>query len=184
MAQEDMEAQHPHMEHLLMEAAAAKGTDHQSTVVTLQVEDTTMPIHLLLEEAVVDTITPLRPLHQVYPALLQYQQYYWRTHPGLIWSLFGWCGTVGRAFGFTSLSGFGANMNLLQALSNSRTDGIEELYRKVTAALLNSMVHRRFPYTTKQVRDIFTATLSSNKAAAAQAQLFKLANEGRIKPQA
>ncbi|KAK4398187.1 Protodermal factor 1 [Sesamum angolense] len=63
-------------------------------------------------------------------------------------------------------------------------DGLGELYREGTAALLNSMAHTRFPYTTSQVRDSFVAALSSNKAAAAQAQLFKLANEGRNKPRA
>ncbi|KAL0399656.1 UNVERIFIED_CONTAM: Protodermal factor 1 [Sesamum radiatum] len=109
---------------------------------------------------------------------------YWRNHPTLIWGLFGWWGTLGSAFGLTSVPGFSANMNLLQALSNTRTDGLGELYREGTAALLNSMAHTRFPYTTTQVRDSFVAALSSNKAAAAQAQLFKLANEGRNKPRA
>ncbi|KAL0353983.1 UNVERIFIED_CONTAM: Protodermal factor 1 [Sesamum angustifolium] len=109
---------------------------------------------------------------------------YWRNHPTLIWGLFGWWGTLGSAFGLTSVPGLSANMNLLQALSNTRTDGLGELYREGTAALLNSMAHTRFPYTTSQVRDSFVAALSSNKAAAAQAQLFKLANEGRNKPRA
>ncbi|KAK4438934.1 Protodermal factor 1 [Sesamum alatum] len=109
---------------------------------------------------------------------------YWRNHPTLIWGLFGWWGTLGSAFGVTSVPGFGANMNLLQALSNTRSDGLGELYREGTAALLNSMAHTRFPYTTSQVRDSFVAALGSNKAAAAQAQLFKLANEGRNKPRA
>ncbi|KAI3465892.1 hypothetical protein Pfo_022555 [Paulownia fortunei] len=109
---------------------------------------------------------------------------YWRNHPTLIWGLFGWWGTVGNAFGVSSLPGFGAHMNLLQALSNTRTDGLGELYREGTAALLNSMAHTKFPYTTTQVRDSFVTALSSNKAAEAQAQLFKLANEGRIKPRA
>ncbi|KAI3457078.1 hypothetical protein Pfo_013741 [Paulownia fortunei] len=109
---------------------------------------------------------------------------YWRNHPTLVWGLFGWWGTVGNAFGVASAPGFGANMNLLQALSNTRSDGLGELYREGTAALLNSMAHTRFPYTTSQVRDSFVAALSSNKAAAAQAQLFKLANEGRTKPRA
>ncbi|KAL0306740.1 UNVERIFIED_CONTAM: Protodermal factor 1 [Sesamum radiatum] len=73
---------------------------------------------------------------------------YWRNHPTLIWGLFGWWGTLGSAFGLTSVPGFSANMNLLQALSNTRTDGLGELYREGTAALLNSMAHTRFPYTT------------------------------------
>ncbi|CAA2971567.1 Hypothetical predicted protein [Olea europaea subsp. europaea] len=109
---------------------------------------------------------------------------YWRTHPGLIWGLFGWLGSVGGAFGVASVPGLGSSTNLLQALSNSRPDGLGALYREGTAALLNSMVHRGFPYTTRQVRDSFAAALSSNKAAAAQAKLFKQANEGRSKPRA
>ncbi|PIN00648.1 hypothetical protein CDL12_26852 [Handroanthus impetiginosus] len=109
---------------------------------------------------------------------------FWRNHPTLIWGLLGWWGTVGNVFGVTSLPGFGANMNLLQALSNTRTDGFGELYREGTAALLNSMAHARFPYTTNQVRDSFIAALGSNRAAGAQAHLFKLANEGRTKPRA
>lgn len=83
----------------------------------------------------------------------------------------------------TSVPGFGAStLSLQQALSNTRTDGLGALYREGTASLLNSMVNQKFPYTTKQVRESFVASLSSNKAAAAQAQLFKLANEGRVKP--
>ncbi|PHT72949.1 Protodermal factor 1 [Capsicum annuum] len=104
---------------------------------------------------------------------------YWRTHPALIWGLFGWWGSVGNSFGVASLPGFGSNMNLLQALSNSRTDAYGDLYREGTASLLNSLVSRRFTYTTNQVRDSFVSALSSDKSAAAQAQLFKLANEGR-----
>ncbi|KAL0362505.1 UNVERIFIED_CONTAM: Protodermal factor 1 [Sesamum calycinum] len=118
------------------------------------------------------------------PTTIHHQPLYWRNHPTLIWGLFGWWGTLGSAFGLTSVPGFSANMNLLQALSNTHTDGLGELYREGTAALLNSMAHTRFPYTTSQVRDSFVAALSSNKAAAAQAQLFKLANEGRNKPRA
>ncbi|PHT44187.1 hypothetical protein CQW23_18212 [Capsicum baccatum] len=107
---------------------------------------------------------------------------YWRTHPGLIWGLFGWWGTVGGAFGVASAPGLGSNMNLLQALSNQHTDGLGQLYREGTASLLNSMVDKRFTYSTSQVKNNFAAALSSDRAAASQAQLFKLANEGRLKP--
>lgn len=82
-----------------------------------------------------------------------------------------------------NIPGFGASVNLLEALSNTRTDGYGELYREGTAAMLNSMISKNFPYTTQQVRDGFgRAALSSNQAAAAQAKLFKLANEGHLKP--
>ncbi|KAK6157504.1 hypothetical protein DH2020_011752 [Rehmannia glutinosa] len=150
---------------------------------TPQVEDTTILLHPLLPEVAV-AITHLQP-QPLLPPPLQHQSFYWRNHPTLIWGLFGFWGTsVGSAFGVTSLPGFGSNMNILQALSNTRSDGLGELYREGTAALLNSIAHTRFPYTTSQVRDSFVAALGSNKAAAAQARLFKMANEGRIKPRA
>ncbi|XP_002520383.2 protodermal factor 1 [Ricinus communis] len=107
---------------------------------------------------------------------------YWRTHPAIIWGLLGWWGTVGSAFGTTSVPGLGASMSLQQALSNTRTDGYGTLYREGTASLLNSMVSNKFPFTTRQVRESFIAALGSNKVAAAQGHLFKLANEGRLKP--
>lgn len=107
---------------------------------------------------------------------------YWNTHPGIIWGLLGWWGTLGHAFGVSSMPGFGASLSLPQALSNTRTDGLGALYREGTASFLNSMVNNKFPYTTNQVRDRFVASLNSNKAAEAQAQLFKMANEGRMKP--
>lgn len=110
---------------------------------------------------------------------------YWRNHPTMIWGLLGWWGTLGSAFGVTgTIPGFsGAGMSLPQALSNTRTDGLGALYREGTASFLNSLVNHKFPYTTNQVRDRFVASLSSNKAAAAQAHLFRMANEGRMKPQ-
>ncbi|XP_054817407.1 protodermal factor 1-like [Prosopis cineraria] len=110
---------------------------------------------------------------------------YWRNHPAVIWGLLGWWGTLGSAFGVTSSSvpGFsGATMSLPEALSNTRTDGLGALYREGTASFLNSLVNNKFPYTTNQVRDRFVASAGSNNAAAAQAQLFRMANEGRMKP--
>ena len=102
----------------------------------------------------------------------------------MIWGLLGWWGTVGSAFGVTSFPGFASTMSLPQALSNTRTDGFGSLYREGTASLLNSMVNNRFPFSTKHVRDSFVAALSSNSAVAAQAHLFKLANEGHLKQKA
>lgn len=46
------------------------------------------------------------------------------------------------------------------------------------------MVSKRFSYSTTQVKNNFATALSSDGAAAAQAQLFKLANQGRLKPRA
>ncbi|XP_042041060.1 protodermal factor 1-like [Salvia splendens] len=104
---------------------------------------------------------------------------YWKKHPSAIW---GWWGSVGNAFGVSNIPGMGAKMNLLQALSNTRTDGYGEICRQGTAALLNSMIDAKFPYTSAQVRDAFTAALASSDAAAAQARLFKLANEAKTYP--
>lgn len=84
--------------------------------------------------------------------------------------------------GLGGIPGFGPSMNFQQALSNTRTDGIGALYREGTAALLNSMVNKNFPFSTSHVRDSFVAALASNKAAEAQANVFKLANEGELKP--
>ncbi|CAN6701549.1 unnamed protein product [Malus baccata var. baccata] len=110
---------------------------------------------------------------------------YWRSHPTLIWGLLGWWGNLGHSFGVSSLPGIGSGtMSLPQALSNTRTDGLGELYRQGTAALLNAMVDNRFHFTTNQVRDSFVRALGSNKAAATQARVFKLANEGKLKPRA
>lgn len=81
----------------------------------------------------------------------------------------------------TNVPGFESSMNLLQALSNTRTDGYGEICREGVAALLNSMAQSKFPYSTTQVRDRFSAAISSNKAALTQARLFKLANEGQIR---
>lgn len=96
--------------------------------------------------------------------------------------MLGWWGTVGSAFGVTSVPGFGSGMTLPQALSNSRTDGLGALFREGAASYLNSLVNNKFPYTTNQVRERFAASVNSNKAAATQAHLFKMANEGRMKP--
>lgn len=108
---------------------------------------------------------------------------YWRSHPGIIWGILGWWGTTGNAFGITnSVPGFSPGLTLPQALSNTRTDGLGELYREGTASFLNSLVNHKFPYTTDQVRERFASSLHSNKAAATQAHLFKMANEGKMKP--
>ena len=97
----------------------------------------------------------------------------------MIWGVLGGWGTLANAFGVPNVPGFGTNVNLKQALSNTRTDGYGELCREATASLLNSMVDNKFAYTSKQVRDSFVTALHSDKAAAAQARLFKLANEGK-----
>ncbi|WJX68360.1 palmitoyl protein thioesterase-dolichol pyrophosphate phosphatase fusion 1 [Trifolium repens] len=80
----------------------------------------------------------------------------------------------------SNMPGLGASLSIPEALSNTRTDGIRALYREGAVSFLNN----KFPYTTEQVRDRFVASLSSNKAATTQAHLFRMVNEGKIKPRA
>ncbi|EPS67965.1 protodermal factor 1.3 [Genlisea aurea] len=104
---------------------------------------------------------------------------FWRNNPQLVWRLVGWWGgTLGNAFGISQFPGFGSHANVLQALSNDRNDGYGELYREGTAGLLNAMARTRYAYSVNEVRDNFVAALASDAAAATQAQLFKVANEG------
>ncbi|XP_075512524.1 uncharacterized protein LOC142548044 isoform X2 [Primulina tabacum] len=129
----------------------------------------------------VSTPTPVYHTPPSSPQTPPYSCIYWKSNPGLIFSVFGWWGTVCSAFNTTTIPGFSPSTSLLQALSNTRTDGYGDLYREGTAALLNSMAHSAsYPYSTAQVREGFTAALSSNGAAAAQAKLYKMANEGRV----
>lgn len=72
----------------------------------------------------------------------------------------------------------GKNISLLDALNNTRTDGVGALYREGSAALLNSVAYKKYPLTTQQVKDAFAAAVDSDKAAEAQAEIFKQANEG------
>ncbi|KAK3446228.1 protodermal factor 1 [Eucalyptus grandis] len=110
---------------------------------------------------------------------------YYLSNPGVIIGLVGFVMPMGPAFRVTTpVPGFPAAQNLIQALGNTSADGLGALYREGTAALLNSIASNRFPFTTAQVRQSFVSALSSNEAASAQARLFKLANEGRLKPRA
>ncbi|KAJ3671001.1 hypothetical protein LUZ60_008427 [Juncus effusus] len=106
---------------------------------------------------------------------------FWRTHPTIILGLLGYWGTMGGLFGPITTSSFGQNLSILDALSNRRTDGLGSLFREGTAALLNSMVNTKFPFTSEQVRESFVGSVHSNVAARKQANVFKKANEGRFK---
>ncbi|XP_073016900.1 uncharacterized protein [Primulina eburnea] len=129
----------------------------------------------------VSTPTPVYHTPPSSPQTPPYSCIYWKSNPGLIFAVFGWWGTVCSAFNTPTIPGFSPRTSLLQALSNTRTDGYGDLYREGTAALLNSMAHSAsYPYSTAQVRNGFTAALSSKGAAAAQAKLYKMANEGRV----
>ncbi|KAJ0444856.1 putative protodermal factor 1 [Helianthus annuus] len=126
--------------------------------------------------------SPVKRLHHlhtshIYPSLVVHASNFWKGHQHLLSDLLTWWRTTfGRGDDTPGL-----NMNFQEALSNTRTDGIGALYREGAASLLNSMVNKNFPFTTSDVQDSFLAALRSNKAAAAQAEVFKLANEGRLK---
>lgn len=123
--------------------------------------------------------TPPRPFD---PSTPPFPCTYWGSHPGLVFGLLGWWATVGGVFGVATLPGLNSATSLQEMLTNPRNDGYGSLYREASASFLNSMASKEFPYSTKQVKDAFLASLSSNKAAAAQARLFKLANEKKLKP--
>ncbi|KAJ8470985.1 hypothetical protein OPV22_025328 [Ensete ventricosum] len=105
---------------------------------------------------------------------------YWGSHPDAIVSVIGSLGTVGDFFGHGCAAIFGSNPSLHDALTNTRTDGYGELFREGTAALLNSMTDCKYPFTTKQVKSSFAGSIASDGAAAAQADIFKQANEGKF----
>ncbi|XP_073007205.1 protodermal factor 1-like isoform X2 [Typha latifolia] len=155
---------------------------------------TTPPVHPITPSPLVPTTPPTpflpyiptppstpTPFDPNFPPFFTGTCDFWRTHPSAIWALLGYWSTLGNFFGPVAVSTFGRNLSLQEALSNPRTDGFGALYREGTAALLNSMVNSRFAYTTQQVREAFTTAVGSNDAAAAQARLFKKANEGHMK---
>ena len=96
-------------------------------------------------------------------------------------AILGYLGNISQLFGPAYGLAFGRDLSLPEALANTRTDGIGALYREGTASLLNSFVDSRFPFTTQQVKNAFAAAVTSDKAAATRAELFKQANEGRLK---
>ncbi|KAK9088247.1 hypothetical protein Scep_027329 [Stephania cephalantha] len=131
--------------------------------------------------------SPLFPIDPNAPPPFTGTCNYWSSHPDTIWALCGWWATIGGIFPVpTSITtpSISPGLTLPQALANTRTDGFGALYREGTASLLNSMVNSRFPYTTDQVRNHFVSALVSDRAASNQAELFKKANEGRLKPRA
>lgn len=96
----------------------------------------------------------------------------------MILGILGQWSNIGNLFGLPTTSIFGGNPSVQQALGNARNDGYGALIREGTASLLNSMANPSFPLTTQVVRDRFNQALSSEKTAAAEAQRFRLANEG------
>lgn len=103
---------------------------------------------------------------------------YWKNHPDAIVAAIGSLGNIGKTFGAAcSMIGGKKLGNMHDALSNTRTDGIGALIREGAAAYLNSIVNKKFPFTTQQVKDCIVVAVTSDGAASAQAGVFKKANE-------
>ncbi|XP_062218666.1 protodermal factor 1-like [Phragmites australis] len=103
---------------------------------------------------------------------------YWKSHPDMIIAVVGSLGNIGKTFGDACGLIVGKKLeNLHDALSNTRTDGVGALLREGAAAYLNSIVNKKFPFTTTQVKDCIIVAVTSDSAASAQAGIFKKANE-------
>uniref|UniRef100_A0A0A9CY22 Uncharacterized protein n=1 Tax=Arundo donax TaxID=35708 RepID=A0A0A9CY22_ARUDO len=86
-------------------------------------------------------------------------------------------GNIGKTFGAACSLIVGKKLeNLHDALSNTRTDGVGALLREGAAAYLNSIVNKKFPFTTQQVKDCIIVAVTPDGAASAQAGIFKKAN--------
>jgi len=96
----------------------------------------------------------------------------------MITAVVGSLGNIGKTFGTACSLIVGKKLeNLHDALSNTRTDGIGALLREGAAAYLNSIVNKKFPFTTQQVKDCIVVAITSDGAASAQAEIFKKAND-------
>ncbi|KAL6888951.1 hypothetical protein ACP4OV_009977 [Aristida adscensionis] len=103
---------------------------------------------------------------------------YWKKHPDVIVAVVGSLGNIGKTFGAACSLIVGKKLeNLHDALSNTRSDGIGALLREGAAAYLNSIVNKKFPFSTQQVKDCIIVAVTSDGAAAAQAGIFKKAND-------
>ena len=96
----------------------------------------------------------------------------------MIVAVVGSLGNIGKTFGAACSLIVGKKLeNLHDSLSNTRTDGVGALLREGAAAYLNSIVNKKFPFTTQQVKDCIVVAVTSDGAASAQAGIFKKANE-------
>ncbi|XP_047048574.1 protodermal factor 1-like [Lolium rigidum] len=130
--------------------------------------------------------TPSTPSHDV-PTIPKKHELigscdYWKGHPDAIVAAIGSLGNIGQTFGAACSMIVGKKLeNLHDALSNTRTDGIGALIREGAAAYLNSIVNKKFPFTTQQVKDCIVVAVISEGAASAQAGVFKKANDSHYK---
>lgn len=97
-------------------------------------------------------------------------------------AVIGYFATIGDFFGAGCVfASGGKDLSLHDAVANKNTDSFSALLREGTAALLNSIACKTFPFTKLQVKSSILGALSSEGAAAAQAEVFKSANEGPYK---
>ncbi|KAL5211235.1 hypothetical protein ABZP36_022082 [Zizania latifolia] len=130
--------------------------------------------------------TPSTPSHDV-PEVPTKHEFigscdYWKNHPDVIIAAIGSLGNIGKTFGAACSMIIGKKLeNLHDALSNTRTDGTSALLREGAAAYLNSIVNKKFPFTTQQVKDCIIVAVTSDGAASAQSGIFKKANDFHYK---
>lgn len=94
----------------------------------------------------------------------------------LFGTLTGGSGSSGGGITNTIASIFGGQTTVLQGLTNTRNDGYGALARQGSAALLNSLTRRDYPYNALQVKAQFRNALQSQQQAFATARLFENAN--------
>ncbi|KAG8070216.1 hypothetical protein GUJ93_ZPchr0006g43063 [Zizania palustris] len=130
--------------------------------------------------------TPSTPSHDV-PEVPTKHEFigscdYWKNHPDVIIAAIGSLGNIGKTFGAACSMIIGKKLeNLHDALSNTGTDGTSALLREGAAAYLNSIVNKKFPFTTQQIKDCIIVAMTSDGAASAQAGIFKKANDFHYK---
>lgn len=87
--------------------------------------------------------------------------------------------TVSKVFGSRAIERFRSDLTLLEAAT--RNDDVENAYARVlkqsSAALLNSYSRLGFPYRAWEVKTLLLKGLISEKDAAQQAHILKMANE-------
>ena len=75
-------------------------------------------------------------------------------------------GSLGKTFGAACSLIIGKKLeNLHDALWNTRTDGVGALLREGAAQYLNSIVNKKFPFTTQQVEGCIVVAMTLDGAA-------------------
>jgi hypothetical protein len=98
------------------------------------------------------------------------------TIADLFGTITGGSGSSGTGVTSTIASIFGGQLTVMQSLTNTRNDGFGALARQGSAALLNSLTRRDYPYNAFQVKTQFRNSLQSQQQAFATAKLFENAN--------